>query len=210
VTDFTDRTFDARPSTDPLNDQHLSRTVLPTQVPRRIRSWRGPYWRIDQGPVGACVGFGWTVEAMSMPVIVRPQPNTKAAAEAFALDRYHQSQLVDEYSDTPPAEGSSLNAGAKVMRSLGYITGWRWHRTVDDLIGGLITDGPQVTATPWHEAMFRPDDNGIVGCRRCCSRLALLHRHRVLHAVARSRSHPLPPDVGTYLRVERRLLHPGH
>lgn len=156
-----DRKFDWRPSTDPRNEQYLSRPLLATMIPRKAKAWQGPYWRIDQGPDGACVGFGWTNEAMSKPIVFRPSPYTKAEAEAFAFDRYHQAQRLDEWAGED-YEGSSVNGGAKAMRAQGYITGWRWHRTVDDIIDALITDGPQVLGSDWLTGMFNTDGHGLV------------------------------------------------
>lgn len=164
-----DRTFDWRPSTDPRNDEHLSRPLLATNIPRRSTDWAGPYVRLDQGRDGACVGFGWTTEYMSTPV--RGRPAGYAAAKAagkvdvanrFAMARYHEAQLVDEFADTPPAEGSSVNGGAKAMRAKGYITAWKWHRSVDDVIDALITDGPQVMGSNWLDGMFNADTHGII------------------------------------------------
>lgn len=157
-----DRTFDWRPSTDPRNEQHLSRPLLATNIPRRAKAWQGPYIRIDQGPDGACVGFGWTNEAMSTPVRFRPKPYTFTGANAFAVDRYHEAQRLDEWAGEA-YEGSSVNGGAKAMRAAGYITGWKWHRSVDDVIDALITDGPQVVGSDFRQGMFYPDaGTGII------------------------------------------------
>lgn len=164
-----ERRFDWRRSTDPRNEQHLARAVLPTLVPRQSKDWAGPYVRLDQGADGACVGFGWTTEYMSTPVRGRPAgydtatgANKLAVCNAFAFDRYHRAQLLDEYTDTPPEEGSSVNGGAKAMREAGYITGWKWHRSVDDIIDALIVDGPQVMGSDWLSGMFTPDEHGII------------------------------------------------
>lgn len=157
-----ERRFDWVRSLDPRNADHPLRAALPTHVPRVTKMWRGPYWRIDQGPDGACVGFGWTVEAMSLPVLVRPKPYTLAGCNAFAYDRYHRAQQLDEFRDTPPAEGSSVNGGAKAMRELGLIDGWRWAADVDDVIDALITAGPVVVGTNWLDGMFDPGDHNIL------------------------------------------------
>lgn len=157
-----DRTFDWRPSTDPRNDEHLSRPLLATNIPRRAKAWTGPYWRIDQGSDGACVGFGWTIEAMSKPIVFRPSPYSKSDAEAFAIARYHEAQRLDEWAGED-YDGSSVNGGAKAMRAEGYITGWKWHRSVDDVIDALLTDGPQVMGSDWRSGMFTPDaGTGII------------------------------------------------
>lgn len=159
---MTDRKFDWIRSTDARNDTYLSRFALPQLVPRRSKDWAGPYFRLDQGSDGACVGFGWTTEAMSTPIRFRPSPYSLNEANRFAFDRYHEAQQLDEYASTPPEQGSSVNGGAKAMRAKGYITGWRWHRSVDDIIDALITDGPQVMGSSWLAGMFDPDEHGII------------------------------------------------
>jgi hypothetical protein len=159
--------LDWRRSLDPRNEDFLARTVLPVHVPRARKDWAGPYIRLNQGRtrrgnIGACVGCGWVTEAMSTPVRYRPTPNTFDGVMDFALAVYDYAQAHDEYAQTPPEEGSSVNGGGKAAIHFGLITGYRWHRSVDDIIDALITDGPQVMGSDWLTGMFRPDEYGII------------------------------------------------
>jgi len=79
----------------------------PYVKPRDIAGW----WRYyDQGPDGACVGFSCS---RMMSLLNRKRYD--------APWLYHRAQLVDEYPDTPPAEGSSVRAGCDVLRLQGAL-----------------------------------------------------------------------------------------
>lgn len=111
---------------------------------------------IDQGSEGACVGFGWTNELRAKPVPVKfPNP------EQFAIGIYKQAQKIDEW----PGEnysGTSVLAGAKICRSLGYIGEFRWAFGIDDVIDTLVTSGPVVLGIPWYESMYETRPSGLI------------------------------------------------
>lgn len=65
----------------------------------------------DQGREGACVGFGWS---RVMSLLNRKRYN--------APWLYHEAQLIDEWPDTPPAEGTSVRAGGNILLDKGGIT----------------------------------------------------------------------------------------
>lgn len=70
-----------------------------------LTSWWEFY---DQGREGSCVGFSCA------------RVQTLNNRQRFAArDLYAAAQLADEYSDTPPAEGTSVRAGMEVMRTKG-------------------------------------------------------------------------------------------
>lgn len=67
------------------------------------------FWEFyDQGNEGACVGFGCS-RAMSL--------ENRHRYNGFWL--YEQAQLIDEYDDTPPEEGTSVRAGMEILRTKG-------------------------------------------------------------------------------------------
>jgi hypothetical protein len=96
------------------------------------------------------VGFGWS-RAMSLL--------NRKRYDARWL--YHQAQDVDEYADTPPAEGTSVRAGGNVLAKQGHvpmsrgrdqalspndgIAVYRWARNVDDVLQTLGTTADHVT-----------------------------------------------------------------
>jgi hypothetical protein len=156
------RKFDWVRSTDPRNADHPLRATLPAHVARVQKLWVAPTLRLDQGPDGACVGFGWTNEALTRPASLKLSPNTLAAGNKYGFDVYHRAQQLDEYKDTPPEEGSSVNGGALAMRERKLIQAWAWASSVDDVIDALITTGPVVVGTNWLEKMFNPGEHGIL------------------------------------------------
>lgn len=69
-------------------------------------SWWGFY---DQGAEGACVGFGCS---RMMSLLNRHRYDGRWL--------YQQAQLVDDWPDTPPAEGTSVRAGLDILRTVGH------------------------------------------------------------------------------------------
>jgi hypothetical protein len=99
-------------------DKHRLQLATPnTGAPASINtSIRLPnmahYWPLyDQGNEGACVGFG---SSWAMTML-----NRRAYA---ARTLYLETQLVDEWDDTPPEEGTSVKAAMDVLRTRGH---WR-------------------------------------------------------------------------------------
>lgn len=70
-----------------------------------------PAWQqfYDQGQEGACVGFGCS---RMMSLLNRHRYDARWL--------YRQAQLVDEWSDTPPGEGTSVRAGLDILRNVGH------------------------------------------------------------------------------------------
>ena len=67
------------------------------------------WWRFyDQGIEGACVGFSLS-RALSLM--------NRSRYDARWL--YREAQLIDEYDDTPPEEGTSVNAGCEILQKRG-------------------------------------------------------------------------------------------
>jgi hypothetical protein len=132
---YNGRKLDWVPRHDPLSLNFLVSDAIPEQEER----WR--YWRpganLDQGPDGACVGFGWTAD-----LIGSPMPDFKVTPEIanpYAFDLYHESQRNDQWAGED-YEGTSVLAGAKVVKSRGFISEYRWARGIEDL-AQLLSNG---------------------------------------------------------------------
>lgn len=158
-----DRTFDWAPHHDPRSREYPVRTAIPAKPRRRLlastksmRWWTSYRTVLDQGSEGACVGFGWTAEAMSMPVAIRPDD-----PQGFALSVYREAQLIDEWPGED-YDGTSVLAGAKVMKRHGYITGYRWAFSIEDVIDALLYLGPVVIGIPWLDGMYDTRPSGLV------------------------------------------------
>jgi len=142
--------FDAKSRNFPIRELITPRQAL---APRSY-TWRNPI-RLDQVG-GSCVGNAWAHEAAAKPVMV-PGIN-----EAIALKLYHRAQELDEYTDTPPAEGSSVLAGAKAAQEAGYLKTYRWAFGLEDLVLAVGYHGPAVIGVNWYAEMMEVDAAGYV------------------------------------------------
>lgn len=139
-----ERTFDWKPRKDPRSLFYGIREVTP--IPPINRTWRCPD-PLDQGREGACVGFGWTHELMTTPVIVPGLTNE------YASGVYHDAQRIDEW-DGEDYEGTSVLAGAKILKQRGYLKEYRWAFGIDDVKLALGTTGPVVLGINWYSGMY--------------------------------------------------------
>ena len=99
------------------------------------------WWRFyNQGTKGACVGFSLS-RALSLI--------NRSRYDGFWL--YHEAQKIDPWEDTPPQEGTSVDAGCQILLNRGHrrfdsktgrflpesiISGigeYRWATSVDDI-----------------------------------------------------------------------------
>jgi len=118
---------------------------------------------LDQGPDGACVGFGVTNELRFYPVPVR------GLDAVFAKQRiYWEAQRIDEWAGgdypgaDPAMEGTSVLAGVRIARRLGYITEYRWAFGERDLALAVSHLGPCVLGLAWWSDMMAPDAKGFL------------------------------------------------
>lgn len=158
-----DRVLDWEPKHDPKSREFPIRASL--QVAPRLRNklWKvGP--TLNQGREGACVGFGWTAEALTTPV---PVDLTKVAADiprdptAYALSVYKAAQKLDNW-EGEDYSGTSVLAGAKVLREHGLIKEFRWAFSVDDVINTILSKGPVVLGIEWRSGMYSTTDSGVL------------------------------------------------
>ena len=149
-----DRVFDRRPEFDERSRVFPIRALVEDKPPRSY-TWGCPV-RLDQGSEGACVGFAWTQE-----LAARPKTHG-LVTDDLARSVYHEAQLVDPWEDTPPAEGTSVLAGAKTMQAHGYLGEYRWCFSVDDLKLAVGYAGPVVLGIWWWTEMFDVDGGGYV------------------------------------------------
>ena len=104
-----------RPSPD--RSRRLSLTTrlgatVPT-VNRKLDLYKPYIPKYDQGAEGACVGFGFS---WMMSILNRRFYDARWL--------YKEAQLVDPWSDTPPEEGTSSDAGAQILLQRGHRRIW--------------------------------------------------------------------------------------
>lgn len=158
--DPRDRKLDWVPQFDPRSRDYGIRGVVRrgVTVPRPVMWQEGVV--LDQGSEGACVGFAWMGEALAEPAMPEPQPMV-AAANKKAISYYKMAKKLDAF----PGEdysGTSVLAGAKVMKREGWIDGYRWCFSIEEVRDALINAGPVVIGIPWYDSMYETDRNGLV------------------------------------------------
>lgn len=149
-----DRVFDRRLEFDERSRAFPIRTLVETLAPRSY-TWGCPV-RLDQRNEGACVGFAWTHELAARPKV------HGQVTEQLARDLYYEAQVRDPWPDTPPAEGTTILAGAKAAVAYDYLEEYRWCFSVSDLALTVGHRGPVVLGINWHADMMDTDGDGYV------------------------------------------------
>lgn len=158
-----ERTFDWKPSFDPRSRDYSIRTLLGSPPARRESKFWAEGTVLDQGSEGACVGFGWLAELLAEPTQPDEQPTPEFANKVAKLF-YKEAQRIDEW----PGEdysGTSVLAGAKIMKDYGYISEYRWCFNIDDIIDAVVSEGPVVIGIPWYSSMYQTNSQGLTGVR---------------------------------------------
>lgn len=146
--------FDERSRNYPI------RTTVGVRQPRSY-TWRCNA-QLDQGPDGACVGFGVTHELIARPAEVQ------GLTARYAKEVYWEAQKIDPWDGGsypggyPFYEGTSVLAGVKIVQKLGWIEEYRWAFGIEDLKLGVGYHGPAVIGINWYEGMFYPDSKGYI------------------------------------------------
>jgi hypothetical protein len=116
----------------------------------------------DQGSEGACCGFGGSI---MMSILNRKLYD--------ALWLYREAQILDEWAETPPEEGTSLSATFDVLRTKGHRRLWggtsrppemdegivevnRWITTVDEMRTAISEGKPILFGINWYNAFYNP------------------------------------------------------
>lgn len=140
--------FDERSRSFPI------RTTIPVTYAPRSYTWRCEV-QLNQGNVGACVGFSWAAELAARPAVI---PNI---TDVMGFNLYHEAQRLDEWPGEA-YEGSSVLGGAKAIKARGFLEEYRWAFGLDDLVLAIGYRGPAVLGINWYSGMFSPDNAGII------------------------------------------------
>jgi hypothetical protein len=122
------------------------------------KGWSVRHW-LDQQNTSHCVSFAWHHEALALPA--RALFADDDVATYAAHQRFDLMQRTDEWAGED-YEGTSVLAGAKVMRSLGYFDEYRWAFTLRDALLAVAYEGPIVIGINWYEGMYDPDEKGFL------------------------------------------------
>lgn len=154
--------LDWQPRHDPRSKNFPISAAVRTSVRRRNKLWKvGPI--LDQAAEGACVGFGWTAEALAAPVPVRlhwMKTDIPRDPTQFARLVYRTAQHNDEW-EGEDYEGTSVLAGAKAMKNFGLLREYRWAFNIEQVADAVLQSGPVVIGVPWYNGMYDAP-NGIL------------------------------------------------
>lgn len=132
------------------------------------------YWRVwDQGQEGACVGFGTSaMMGITNSRQVLRETGSKVTLRFAPHWLYEEAQIVDEWADTPPAEGTSVRAACDVLRVQGHrrvrygvaqpvdpkwgIVTNRWAQNVDEIRASIYGELAVSFGINWYHAFDTP------------------------------------------------------
>lgn len=157
---MTKRTFDWVSQHDPQSRKYSMRSLLKQRRIDRVETMWKEGIVLDQGSEGACVGFAWTGELLAEPEAPRSQPSFNYA-NSLAISFYNEAKKIDEWPGES-YEGTSVLAGARVMKRFGFIGEYRWCFGVDDVRDAVISEGPVVVGIPWFDGMYDTLPDGLV------------------------------------------------
>ena len=134
--------------------------VLHTMPNIPHKYWWAEGWWGNQGSTQHCVAYSWQHWLEDGPVIQdavfgRKQPMYNTTKF------YDACQLRDPWQGTN-YDGTSIRAGAKILKSLDIITEYRWASDLNDVVNTILTLGPMVVGTRWYKGMFTPNHKGII------------------------------------------------
>lgn len=156
----------------------LAAARMPMPRPTDYRYWSASF-NLDQTG-DSCVANGWTHFLGDFPVshkiaaLDALHPGYVSAQSGQAGFRgwlYDWAQAHDEFSDTPPAGGTSVRAGAKGLQSAWEISEYHWLTTSTISAANLaavaqcvLTQSPVVIGTDWYEQMMNVPAGGWLKC----------------------------------------------
>lgn len=101
---------------------------------------------LNQGREPHCVGFSWAGWGIASPV-------EDPWDDAMGHDIYKACKLID---GMPDVDGSSVRAGAKVMRKRGHFKTFFFASSIIEAADYVSRFGPVVLGTDWYRSMSRP------------------------------------------------------
>jgi len=156
-----DRRLDRLPSFDEKSRNYPVRKLVAGLIPKS-QMW-GCTKVLDQGPDGACVGFGCTHELIAEPVPVLNLDNKFAKEKVYWEAQKKDPWPGGSYPNAEPwYEGSDVKAGLGVIKDYGYCDEFRWSFTHLDTQLGIGYEGPGIAGTSWMTGMMDVDSNGFI------------------------------------------------
>lgn len=144
------------------NPKRLSAYALPMVKPtRRARHWLVPGGPDDQWSTPQCVAYACNHLLIAHPGPSRHVNRARLYGEAQRADYWQGGEYLGR--DHPDYyEGTSVDAGLRVLRSWGLVHEYRWTTSVEVLAAHIIETGPAVVGTEWTEGMANPTPEGRI------------------------------------------------
>lgn len=114
------------------------------------RYWYPGLVTLDQGSLGACVGFtgaNW----------MQNSPTRTKVSNQVGIDLYRECKKID---GIPDQEGTYARALLEVLRGQGKVSRYLWASSIADVKSWVLGVGPVLVGTPWYDGMFDPDQDG--------------------------------------------------
>lgn len=134
------------------------KSMLPkAKSTKTYRYWYPSGWWGNQGSTPQCVAYAWLhwLEDGSIT------QNHKVAPVMNPQIVYKHCQTVDGWAGED-YDGTSVRAGAKVLKANGYISEYRWTQDVEVLAEAILSTSPVVVGTNWYYDMFFPNKEGVI------------------------------------------------
>jgi len=140
---------------DPRDKDFPIKEVVMSDLPDiRKKFWWADGWRGDQGHTPHCVAYSWNHWIEDGPVIPDVVPNRKKPM--FDPEKFYKKcQKWDEIPGENYA-GTTVRAGAKILKKLGLVEEYRWAQSIEDVILAVTHLGPVIAGTLWTKNMNTP------------------------------------------------------
>lgn len=126
---------------------------------RTSRYWNQSGWWGDQLATPKCVGYAFAHWVEDGPVTHDGKP---PVADPTVI--YDTAQDLDEW-EGDDYEGTSIRGGVKALKAMGYVSEYRWTKSLRTLVNTILEVGPVVVGTVWWSGMFEPNKSGLVRAR---------------------------------------------
>lgn len=128
-------------------------------IPRRF--WFADGWWGNQGSTSQCVAYSWMHFLEDGPVIQDTLEEGRKMPFYNTTKFYRLCQKNDQWVGEN-YDGTSVRAGAKILKKLGVLESYRWAWNIGHVIKALQYIGPVIVGTPWYYGMFEPTESGLV------------------------------------------------
>ncbi len=148
---------------DKRDKMFLMSSIIPKELPGiNYKYWWPSGWWGDQGEYPHCVGYSWTHWLASGHITQKRSRKLDPLGRPFdPVYLYTEAQKVDDWLGED-YDGTSVRAGAKVLKSNGFITSYNWAWDIESIKIALLSAGPVVVGTYWTYDMFFPNEDGII------------------------------------------------